>query len=333
MAVLSQERHVELVSGASEAFVVTSLMASATIPAQLPHLNVFVLTVNDVDDPKQDVLARVARIADLSLVPIGRDAGIAAPTIEGIQYLSASTTNIYDTLETANDAAVAFQDRVNALIEGWITFRTEFNAPDPSPALYTLPRVDPSQKTALINAYKAAKQDRYVKNLAKVEADAVLTRALADFTFKSSLITDLTEVVTESTTVEANMTDVVGGFTAFVPAGNTFYAAASGTPPSAPEKADFQTALIIAGQTVVLASVYTVHTSNLTSLITTYQSARTSASTAAASAVTVAQADQLTKAQLRTSAVTLEAAALAAVLAVCPDFDKHSIAFVDDTEP
>ena len=79
MALLKQERHVELVTGANEAFVITTLMANASIPAQLPHLNVFVIAVADVDDPKQDSLARVARIADLTTLPIGRSAGIAAP--------------------------------------------------------------------------------------------------------------------------------------------------------------------------------------------------------------------------------------------------------------
>lgn len=333
MATFEQERHVELVNGANESFVITSRMVAAIIPDQLPHLNVFVLTVNDVDDPKQDTLARVARIADLTTIPIGRDAGIDAPSADGTQYLSASSTNIYETLETANDAAVAFQDRVNALIEAWITFRTEFNAPDPSPALYTFPRVDATQKEALIAAYKTAKQDRYQKQLDKVEADAELGRAQADYTYKKNLTTDVDLMAAAAVKNQSEMTSLAGGLGSLLVSGNVFLAAATTSPPSAGDKTAFQAALAAATTLQTTSSTYLADAATLTSLITSYQSARGADATAAASTLTTAQSDQITKAQLLTSALTLETAALAAVLAVCPDFDKHSIPFVDDNEP
>lgn len=329
MAVLNQERHVELVPGAAESFAITNEMASATIPDQLPHLNVFVIAVADVSDPKQDSLARVANIADLSLIPIGRDAGVAAPGPNGIEFLSQSSTSRYDTLETANDAATAFVDRVNALIENWITFRTQFNAPDPTPAMYTLPRVDPSQKTALINAYTVAKQDRYQKQTDKANADAALTRAQNDYTYKSGLIAGIGTIVTDITTTKTNLTTVVTEFGTLLTAGQTFYSANTGGVGAA----TFLTALNTAAtQQGAMASFQTQANTALTDALA-YQSARLADASASSTALTAAQADQIAKAQALTSAQATEAAALAAVLAVCPDFDKHTIPFVPDTEP
>lgn len=333
MATLSQERHVELVSGASEAFVVTSLMVSATIPAQLPHLNVFVMSVADVDDPKQDTLARVARIADLTTIPIGRDAGIAAPSANGMEYLSASSTNVYDTLETANDAATAIRDRVNALMNAWIDFRTNFQAEDPSPAVYSLPYGNTDQATQLIEAYKVAKQDRYQKQLAKTEADAALTRAQTDYTEKQGITASLSAIVTAATVNQGEMQALINGLVPLISASNTFYAAASSTPPSSGEKTTFQAAITAATAVQTTSTGYVGDATALTGLITAYQTARGTDATTSASALTSAQANQITKAQQLISAQSTEAAALAAVLAVCPDFEKNSIPFVDDNEP
>lgn len=333
MATFEQERHVELVPGANQAFVITNLMVSATVPAELPHVSVFVLTVNDVSDPKQDTLARVANIADLTSIPIGRDAGIAAPSADGIQYLSASATVSYETLEVANDAAVTFQDRVNALVEGWILFRDEFNAPDPTPALYTFPRGDATQKEVLIAAYKAAKQDRYQKQLAKTEADAALTRAQVDYTYKQGLISDINTIVAKATTNTSEMSLLKAALDSLLSAGQAFYVAASGTPPSALEKSTFQAALASATTSQAAAVGYLTDAAALAAAVTAYQSDLISDAAAASTALTAAQADQITKTQLQTSALATETAALQAVLAVCPDFNKLSIPLVDDPGP
>ncbi len=329
MAVFEQERHVELVPGAAESFVITNELVSAIIPDQLPHLNVFVIAVADVTDPKQDTLARVANIADLSLIPIGRDAGIAAPGPNGIEFLSQSSTSRYDTLETANDAATAFQDRVNALIEGWITFRTEFNAPDPAPASYTFPRVDASQLTALINAYTAAKQDRYQKQQAKTTADASLTVAQTDYTYKQSLLPGVAVIMTDVTKVQGELSTVITQFGSLLSAGSTFYAANTGGSGAA----TFSAALTTATTQQAGMPGYNADAGVAVADVTGYQTARNNDVTTAASTLTLAQRTQTLAAQALATALTTEAAALAAVMAVCPDFDKHTIPFVPDDEP
>lgn len=324
MAVFEQERHVELVPGAAEAFFITNRMVSATLPNELPHLNVFVITVVDTEDPTQDVLARVANIADLSTIPIGRDPGIAAPGVNGIEYLADSSTVFYSTLETANDAAQAFRDRVNALIEGWIDFRTNFNAPDPTPAFYTMPFVDASQKEALIDAYRLAKQAGYTQLQVKTEADAVLTRAQADYTYKTSLLTGAGLLVTDTTLVKNEFTSVVTQFGVLLTASNVF----AGANPAGTGIAAFLSALTIAGAQQTAMPGYLTDANTAVTDATTYSAARTNDVTASATALATAQSNQITQAQVLTAANALTAAALAALLAVCPDFDATTIPYV-----
>lgn len=329
MAQLEQERHVELVSGAAQSFVITSRLLSANIPTELPHLSVFVLAVTDVTDPKSDTLARVAMLADLSTLPQGRSAGIATPGPNGIEYLSAITTNSYATLETANDAATALADRVSALILDWETFRIQFNAPSPTPAIITVPKVDVSQKQALINAYAIAKQARYQAQIDKTNADAAQTRAQADYTYKSGLVTAIATLLAEATSTQTNFTSVVTQFGVLLTAGNTFYAANTGGAGAGTFLAALTTAT---AQQAAMPSFLTTATQLVTAL-TNYQTARVADAAAASTALTTATSNQITKTQALTSAQATETAALNAVLAVCPDFDKHSIPLVPDNEP
>lgn len=324
MAVFKQERHVELVPGGNELFFITNEMFSATMPDQLPHLNVFVIAVADEEDATQDTLARVANIADLTTVPIGRDAGIAAPGPNGIEFLSQASTVSYETLETANDAAVAFQDRVNALIENWIAFRTEYNAPDPTPASYTFPRVDASQKEALITAYAVAKQAGYAQLQVKNEADAELTRANADYSYKQSLLPGIATILTNATGVQGALTTVTAQFNTLLSAGNTFYGLNTGGSGAAA----FAAALATATAQSTAFATYNGTASTLVANVTAYQVARQADVTASATALATAQADQIAQDQALTAANATTAAALAAVLAVCPDFDATSIPYV-----
>jgi hypothetical protein len=216
---------------------------------------------------------------------------------------------------------------VNKLIQDWISFTTDFNAEDPSPASYTLPTVDPSQKDALIAVYKAAKQDRYQKQLDKTAADAALAAAQADFTYKQGLLTDVGALADGAASVHTTFVTTSSSFDTLKAAGDTFYAAASCA--SSGDKSTFLAALNTA---TIEASAHTSYVADAASLagdVDSFETDRIADRDAASTAVTTATADQVTKAQLVTSALATEATALAAVYAVCPDFDPTSIPYVD----
>lgn len=334
MAVLSQERHVELVPSASDtvpgsyqSFVVTNRMVSAGIPHELPHLNVFVMSITDRLDPFRDTLVRIANIADLTTLTIGRDPALAeadATNETDVTYLADSSVNRYDTLETGNAASKAFRDRVNALITEWISFQTVFNAPDPTPAYYTFPIVDPSQKVALISAYVAAKQAGYTQLQAKTDADAELLRVQADYTYKSSLISGVDTIVSGATLVTSTFTSTVTSFGTLLTAGNAF----SGANPAGNSVGLFTAALNVATSQQSAMPSYLVTANALLTSAMVYQTARRNDLTTVTVTLNAATANQIAQTQALAAANALTAAALATVYVICPDFDPASIPFV-----
>lgn len=323
MAHLHQERHVELVTGAKERFVVTSTMYSATIPTELPHLLVFVMAMSDSRDPQDDALARVCRISDLTSLPHNRDAALAAG---GTEFLSQTCVLSYGTLTEAIAGAKAISDRVNQLIQDWETFTTQFNAPDPTPADIVLPSTTASQKQALINAYAAAKQASYAQLQTKVAADATLTAAQADYNYKLGLVSDMAAIDTASLTNQTEMNTAVTGATTLKTAGDTFLTAAGCA--ASGDKNTFQAALNTAAQQNTLNTGYVSDAAALRSLVSTYKTSRTTEQAAAQTALASAQANKDLQDDNLATAQAAEAAALSALLAVVPDFDPTIVPYV-----
>lgn len=324
MATLRQERHSEYVDGTQELFVITNTMINASIPAQLPHLFVFVLKIVTRDDPKDDTLARVARISDLTTLPKGRDEGLASASGSGIEYLATSARITYATLTEAQNAKTTIKDRVNQLINDWIDYQASFSAPDPTPEDIVLPTVDASQKAALIAAYRAAKQDRYNKQLVASDADDTLTRAQAAYTVADNAVTSAQTFLTSATKINTEMTTVTAAFSTLQNAGTVFLGAAGCAP--TPDKTTFQNALNVGAAQVTANSGYLADTAGLVGSLTSYiNGTLIPARTAAQATLTTAQSDQITRAQELASAQATETAALDAVLAICPDFDSTSV--------
>jgi len=329
MAILSQERHVLYVTGTLQNFVITSTMTSAVFPTELPHLFVFVMSLVSRNDPKDDTLARVARIADLTTLPLGRVAALASNSGTGFEYLEPTAVTKYTTLTEAISAQTAIKDRVNALITDWITFNADFNAPDPTPENITLPTVDPSQKDALIAAYKAAKEDRYDKGLVAVDAAAEQTDAQtlytslqADVTTIAGLQTTATQLLSDFSTAQLDYQTLYNAGTVYIAAASTSACAAT----FAAATTTFQAAVSYALGTKdpILTSQLATFTAFVSS-IGTFYSAKSASSTAAAADVQSTTTANTVAQQDYADALVTEAAALAAVQAICPDFLGSSI--------
>lgn len=323
MAQLQQERHSEFVSGTEEQFVITNFMLSATIPAQLPHLSVFVLVINDRLDAKKDTLARVARISDLSALPIERDAGLASKTGTGIEYLSRSCRVAYPTLDEAEAGKQAFIDRVNALINDWISFETSFNAPDPSPAVITLPTSDPSQLQALINAYKAAKQARYTAQQTKASTAAAVTAAQTALTDAQSAVNTVSGFTTTASILSSEFSDTHSALLTLRQAGTVFLPLAACA--AAPDKTTFQAALDAAQVQINQDGTYLTDFANFLSALNAYLTTLNGNLSTAQINLSNAQSNDITAGVTLTQAQAAETATLNAVLAICPDFQASSV--------
>jgi hypothetical protein len=321
MATLQQERHVEYVSSQFEQYVITSRMTAAAIPAELPHLFVFVYSIVDTSDPKRDALARVARISDLTTLPLGRNAALSARSAE---YLSTTSTLTYPTLDEAIAAEKTIIDRCNALITDWISFNTSFNAPSPTPANIQLPSPDPSQKQQLIAAYKAAKENRYALGLARQAAAQTLASAQAAFTAAQGAVTDFTAFVATANLLTGEAQSALNFLSTVTSAGTTFLIAAGCV--ASDVQSTFQTSINQAQNQQTLLAGYGGDHATFAASLQTYQTGTLQPRLAAAqAALTAAQAGDTTAAQNLASAQQLEQIALAAVRAICPDFQATAI--------
>jgi len=307
-------------------------MISAVFPTELPHLFVFVLTLVTRNDPKDDSLARVARIADLTTLPIGREAALASSTGTGIEYLEPTAVTKYTTLTEAIDAQTAIKDRVNALINDWISFNATFNAPDPTPDNITLPTVDLSQKDALIAAYKLAKETRYTDGLLAATAATDLSDAQSLYTLLQADVTTIAGLQTTATQLLADFSNAQIAYETLYNAGTVYIAAASSSSCAstfAAATTTFQAAVSYAQGTYdpILTAQLAIFTTFVGSIASFY-SAKSASSTAAAADVQSKTTANTVAQQTYADDLVTEAAALAAVVAICPDFLASSVCTV-----
>jgi hypothetical protein len=147
--------------------------------------HVFVHKVVVPTDPKSDTFLRVANVADLTTLALGRELalGLGQPL-----YLSTEFTVVYEDIATASSAKVLIQQRVDNLIADWHAYNEKFlaplNAPQSGPP-YTYSDIDLPLNQSLEDerqaAYDAAHSAYLESKLAALEAtsDASISAAAA----------------------------------------------------------------------------------------------------------------------------------------------------------
>lgn len=180
--ITTQIRAAETIEGV-EKFVITITVTDA---GDLPTKAIFVMTLADPNDPKEDTFARVATIADLTELLEDRAAAVLA---EETLYRVMSTRFIYDNLDTGVAAQDVLKSRIDELVIDWQTYSASFVT---TSEVTTHPRVDPSAFEALVDAYTAA---------LAAEATAKETRdsALTDY---NTAQTDADDAATALTTAQ-----------------------------------------------------------------------------------------------------------------------------------
>lgn len=215
---VEQTRRAITLANGDVRFEVTSLV---TDEGDLPFTNLFVLSIVDPGDPKDDKLARIATPYDIrqtdpsnptkyikvvasdiitiagdpfarissvdDLTGLPRDRTVAVATGRA-EYLSSSVTLVYDTLTTADAAYKQIIARLSELVEVW---RTTFGAFVTSPSTsYALPRPGSSVEDERVAAYEAAKRARETAEASRDSAaeaseactrDCTTSKAIYDF--------------------------------------------------------------------------------------------------------------------------------------------------------
>jgi hypothetical protein len=96
--------------------------------------NIFVHQIVNSVDPKSDTFLRVANVADLTTLSLGRETAVG---LNQTLYLSTNFTVVYDDIATASSAKLLIQQRVDNLIADWHTYNEQFLAPLTSPPDYS----------------------------------------------------------------------------------------------------------------------------------------------------------------------------------------------------
>lgn len=308
-------------------YVITALVSRQ---GELPNTSLFVYQITDVVDTTQDVFIRVATPYDLENISIGRE---VARESGNTYYLTSILTRKYSDLNLAVQAKDAVKSRVNDGVRAWYDFKETFTGNLDG----WHPTEDATYEQQLQDAYYAARVDRVAADLALVEAekDLVIAREAANYQ------TTITEKYKEQYALVVNVKGfwtsyfnsikTVSGGQAFAGLTKTYQVPVAemltyvgNTDPRYPALS-----AAFAGQETNLASFANTegNATNLTtaldtlhtSLLTSYNSAlqlTTVKNTALSSAVIAKKEAEAEVA----SAQAVEDAALAAALAICPDF-------------
>ena len=136
---------------------VYEISAVCTLAGTLPDTHIFVYQAVDFEDPKDDVLYRVATANDFALITNDRETAITnnAPVEGSVLYRTPTLVQAYDSVDLATEAWTELSARINDLVVTYDAYITAFLTPAEG-SLTTYPAVDESTKTALIAAYEAA---------------------------------------------------------------------------------------------------------------------------------------------------------------------------------
>lgn len=193
------------------------LTMTVTDRGDLPDAGAFVFEILDDDDPKEDLFARVATVADLETFGLSRSAAL----ISGAGFYRSSTvTKSYVNTQTgqsglraANEAKGFLVERVNELVSEYQTFLNEFKA-DP-PEVFVFPEADAGILTPLVDDYTAKKEERAAQEEtvdAKQdecdELDAEYTAAVADADAAQQVLDALNKALSSLQTAKTALTNI-----------------------------------------------------------------------------------------------------------------------------
>lgn len=296
----------------------------------LPSAAIFVLKIEDETDPKEDVFARVANIADLTSLKEVRTEAVSA---DASYYRVSSYVFYYDDLDTAVAAQDVLKSRVDELVTDWQTYEDDFVATSEET---THPRYDESAFQSLVTSYETC---------LAAEETAKETRddAKADYDTAKTAAEDAATALTDAKTARDKCYTLKGYFQAlydamksgtgfyqdastFLAAVDVYYAATSGAYPTEAGVLNTARTAFTGKQATAQSALGTASTD-----LVTFAVECGNKDTAVLTAQSDLEMAQTTQAQMRTAYEDAQAAyvaaqaasdaALTAIKALKPDYD------------
>lgn len=302
--------------------------AVCSLAGTLPNTNIFVRQVVQEDDPKNDTFLRIASVVDFTTYGSNRQESIESGAFI---YRANSFVALYDDVTTGNDAWNELSARVNALVLEYDVYITAFLTPVDG-VVVTYPTIDESTKAALIATYEAsletveeAESARDTENVACNALQLELETYQIRLAEVQADVAAVTPIASASTLVPPNLS-VIAATTSTASLTASAYVASSGA--SAPEQASIQGQLATINNQVSALNLQTTFADSevripLLAFLGTLQAR-------AASLQADVTAKQIEYNQCMLEMATLQAAvdqarqardaALAAIVAVCPDY-------------
>jgi len=321
---VNQNRKAIIVGGSSK----YSITTTCTVAGTLQDVNIFLLDIITDTDPKDDVLNRVIEIADLNSYPTDRDLAVAQNTGA---WRSASVTLVYDDVATANAAWKEFSNRINTLVENTDVYFAEFETLDDGQVI-TYPTADESAQTAVKAAYAATVP-------ALTAAQDALTAHTAECTQLETDLATIESQLTLATSDSSTYVSIQASLTAINASDNFNYGTLvsnqallrteNGASDATTVQQDSIETILVGNDAALTqfatqnAAQATLLTGSVAAVVSTLQ-ARVTSLTQQKNAKLVELnnchiASSKLQAQVITATATSEVA-LAAVVAICPDF-------------
>lgn len=321
---VNQTRKAIIVEGTSK----YSITTTCTVAGTIQDTHIFLLDIITDTDPKDDILNRVIEIADLTTYPTDRDLAVAQNTGA---WRSTSVTLIYDDVATANAAWKEFSSRINTLVKNTDVYYTEFETLTEG-QLITYPTADESAQTAVKAAYAAtipvltAAQDAFTeqttecvqldRDLAAIESQ--LSTANADTAIYVSIQASLTAITASDNFNYGTL--VTNQILLRTENGSS---AATST-----QKANIETVLVSNDAALVQFSTQnaaqaTLLTGNVAAAVSTTQARVISLTQQKNTTLVELNNCHIESSKLQAqviAAINAQEVALAAVVAICPDF-------------
>lgn len=151
------------------------LDVAVTAKGDLPDENLFVINIQDLYDPKEDLFARVTNVDDLEELTTDRTTAVNNNTLF---YRVKNWTFYYDNIDTAKNAKDVLKSRIDELVIDWRTYQTDFEA---TSEVTEHPRVDTDVYNTLIDTYElmlgAEQTAKETRDTAKDEYDEAVVDA------------------------------------------------------------------------------------------------------------------------------------------------------------
>ena len=320
--VVTQSRTTLLLPDGSSVY---QLSVDVTNKGELPHPNLFVFQILDALDATRDTFTRVGNPYDLENIKTTR---ALALTNGQTYYLSPSMVKRYSDLSIATQSIDAIRSRVDNAVNAWYTYKTVFEGSE----VYNHPTAEESYEQQLQDDYAEAKT-------ARVAAEAVVTATDLALTLAQDEAADAMDLSNKyKQAYDFSNQSYVTYWGTYYGATNTLLAAmearytefydhevANPNPALHGYIESMRTNLNafrnLQGNGSSLNNSFGNFHVQVGGYYTAQQGVIATANVAAANAVTAKKEAEASLA----SAQAAEDAALAAVLAVCPDFDPSSV--------